>query len=520
MSDVILFYPRTGLDVKKVSVGLPLPLLAVASEIVRDFSVKIIDQRVDDDWANTLIEEVKKRPLCVGITAMTGHQIFHGLAASRIVREYGDGIPIVWGGMHVTLMAQQSIMHPLVDIVVKGDGEWAFRDLVRALADKRSVDTVGSIFWKDDGKVRMNPDGPSLILDQTLPYPFDLVNVENYVSPGEYLFPGLKRVLPFMGSRGCPFKCTFCSEPALTKVYKMMKPEIIYERTSTMAKRFNLDMILFYDEEFFVNTKWATRVAELINGEFKWWTQTRANDLLRVDLKKLERCGLYVTVPGLESGSNRVLEFIKKKETVGEYLEANRRLAQTGILVMYNLMMGFPGETREEVYETLDFAIQLMKDNPKSYIHSLSLLTILPGTELFEQSKQWGYVPPGDLESWTETSRHNIVNPWLKDNMEMYVNLAYTSKFVGPRAKMMAQKYWYIPPFAFDIYDRVIRRRWRKRMFKNSWDVKLLRFLHKTFVNPVLTRPKPSVGEKVQGGRQLAGPAKPVEGRLEEIYTR
>ena len=180
-------------------------------------------------------------------------------------------------------------------------------------------------------------------------------------------------------------------------------------------------MILFYDEEFFVNAKWATRVAELINGEFKWWTQTRANDLLRVDLKKMERCGLYVTAPGLESGSDRILKFIKKKESVKEYLEANRRLSETGILAMYNLMMGFPGETKEELYETVDFAMKLIKENPRAYIHPLSLFTPLPGTELTEQSKQWGYQEPQNLESWIETSRHNFVTPWLKKDRKSVV---------------------------------------------------------------------------------------------------
>ncbi len=517
MSDIVLVYPRTGLDVKKVSVGLPLPLLAIASELYPEFSVKIIDQRINDDWERELIAEIKTKPLCVGITAMTGHQIFHGLKASKIVHDHAHGIPVVWGGMHVTLTPSQSIAHPLVDILVKGDGEWAFRDLVRALADKRSLEQVGGLYYKEEGKVRITPEGPSLVLDQTLPYPFDLIDIEQYVSPGEYLFPGIKRVLPFMGSRGCPFKCTFCSEPALTKVYKMMKPELIYERTSDMVHRFNLDMILFYDEEFFVNTKWATRIAELINGEFKWWTQTRANDLLKVDLKKIERGGMYVTAPGLESGSNRILQFIKKKETVEEYHEANRKLAQTGILAMYNLMMGFPSETKEELYETIDFGMQLLKTNPRAYIHSLSLFTPLPGTELIEQSRAYGYNPPEDLESWIETSRHNFVTPWLKDNLEMYLNLAYTSKFVGPRAGMMAQRYRLIPSFAFKLFDRIVQRRWRKRKFQQTWDVKVLRFLHKRFINPVLTRAGSNASDKLQSNPAIALPKSPEKSK--ETYA-
>ena len=490
MSDVVLFYPRTGLDVKKVSVGLPLPLLTIASELHQDFSIKIIDQRVDAHWEQTLINELKTKPLCFGVTAMTGHQIFHGLAASRIVREYSEGVKIVWGGMHVTLTPDESIKHPLVDIVVKGDGEWVFRDLVRALKAGTSLDEVGGLYWKKNGEVKVNSCGLSVVLDQTLAYPFHLINIEDYVEPGEYLYPGVKRVLPFMGSRGCPFKCTFCSEPVLTKVYKMMKPELVHERTAYMADKFKLDMILFYDEEFFVNARWATKIAELIDGKFKWWTQTRANDLLKVDLQKMEKCGLYAIAPGLESGSDRILKFIKKEETVKEYREANHRLSKTGIQVTYNMMMGFPTETLDELYETVDFTMELMKTNPNAYVNSLSPFTPLPGTELTEQSKQFGFVKPNHLEGWIETSRHNLKTPWLDKNIEMYRSLSYTSKFIGRRAQMALQTYWWIPKFIFNFYSWLIQRRYRRRNFRETWDVKFIQFVHKNVVNPVLNLSK------------------------------
>src|SRR3989338_1406265 len=109
MSDVVLFYPRTGLDVKKVSIGLPLSLLTIASEIVGEFSIKIIDQRVHKNWEQDLINELKTKPLCVGITAMTGHQIFHGLEVCRTVKEYSEDVSTVWGGIHVTLTPAESM---------------------------------------------------------------------------------------------------------------------------------------------------------------------------------------------------------------------------------------------------------------------------------------------------------------------------------------------------------------------------------------------------------------------------
>lgn len=218
----------------------------------------------------------------------------------------------------------------------------------------------------------------------------------------------------------------------------------------------------------------------------------RANDLLRVDLKKLEQCGLHAVCPGLESGSDRILKFVKKDETVEQYREANRRLAKTGIRVIFGMMMGFPTETDQELYETLDLTMELLKENPNAFLHSLSLFTPLPGTELTEQSRQWGYELPTDLEGWIGATRYSLNTPWQKERSAMYLNLAYTSWFVGPRAKTAFAAIRWVPRICFDLYSRLIHRRWRRRSFRHTWDVRLLRFAHEKLVNPALKeRPRP-----------------------------
>lgn len=482
MSDVVIVYPSSGFDTKGVTITLPLAVLSAVSGLVGEFNVKIIDQRVSDNWKHLLLEELKSKPLCVGLSSMTGTQIHFALQVSRVVKKFNPEIPIVWGGMHATLMTHQTLAHPDIDFVIRGDGEVAFRDLVRELSNGRRFEDVKGLGWKDrDGTIRINEEQPLADLNLLPPIPYHLVNIEDYTTPTQYLYPGVKRLLPFQGSKGCPHKCTFCSEPALTKVYRMMKPELVYERTMELVEKYNLNHITFYDEEFFVNNKWGTQIAELINGRFSWWVQSRADDLLRIDLKKMERCGMLIVAPGLESGSDRILESVNKKEKVSQFIAAGRKLAETNIIPQYNFIIGYPNETQEDLNQTVDLALQLMEENPRTVVNSFSPLTPLPGTKILETStRDYGFKPPEKLEGWTQIARRKLPTPWMQKKKEVHQNLMYTSIFVTS-AKRYAKVYWWLPSFLFDFYTWTIKRRWKKHQYKNSIDIKILRFIHRLY---------------------------------------
>lgn len=487
MRKVVLVFPKTGLDLG--SINLPLSLLSIASTIIPEYQVRIIDQRTTPHWAKNLQDELADNPLCVGITTLTGTQIYYALKTSHFIRDHSPHTPIVWGGMHVTTTEDQVISHPLVDYAIRGEGERTFPMFLSALEGKLPFENVPSLYWKTaEGEVRFNGMGGEADLNLLPPIPYDLVDVEQYVSPTSYLYDDtITRLLPFEASRGCPFLCNYCSEPALTKTYRMMKPELVVERIMDIVNRYNLNHIAFWDDEFFVNKTWATKIARLLDGRVTWWCQTRANDLIRVDLKLLERCGLRIVAPGLESGSDRILKDIKKSEKVHHYVEANRKLAETSIIPQYNFMMGFPTEEYEDLYQTLDLIEQLLTDNPRTVVNQISVLTPLPGTEVYADAvTKYGFSPPKTLEEWITVNRHSVVTPWVKAKPGMadtLQHLMYTSYFLGT-TKRYAKKFWWIPPFLFDIYAKVILWRWRRRKLKDSIDIKVLRFIHKHFVNP------------------------------------
>jgi anaerobic magnesium-protoporphyrin IX monomethyl ester cyclase len=125
MSDVVLFFPRTDyMERGGLSVHPPLSVLYPAATLrAGGHSVRVLDQRVEPQWRRTLISELRSRPMCLGISAMTGRQIHWGLAAARVAREQAPDVPIVWGGVHASLLPAQTVTSEVADYVVAGEGE-------------------------------------------------------------------------------------------------------------------------------------------------------------------------------------------------------------------------------------------------------------------------------------------------------------------------------------------------------------------------------------------------------------
>jgi len=156
--DVILIYPKTGIDIG-ATVSPPHSLLCIAAPLQKaGYQVKIIDQRTDADWCIRLTEYLEKNPICVGISSMTGTQIYFGIEAAKIVRKLTNGkIPIIWGGPHPSIIPEQTLQSEYADMVCVGEGDETFKELVNAFAKKRPLSEVLGIAFKDGGKIIINP---------------------------------------------------------------------------------------------------------------------------------------------------------------------------------------------------------------------------------------------------------------------------------------------------------------------------------------------------------------------------
>ncbi|MBI1969684.1 B12-binding domain-containing radical SAM protein [Candidatus Woesearchaeota archaeon] len=475
MSDIVLVYPKTGFDIKKTTVDLPLGILSTAAVLVDSYKVKVIDQRINPDWEKELKKELKKEPKFVALSSMGGTQIGYALELSKMVKENSNA-KVVWGGLQATLLPEPTIQHPMVDVVAIGEAEGIMQDLANTLSNGSNLSNVKGIFFKEQEKVVRNL--PAEVLDvNTFPeIPYDLVDVEEYIGSRSMTVPQMKRTLPFVTSRGCPYQCTFCCVPGYAKRrWRGMSVDLTHQRVMEMVERFKLDSVVFHDENFLSNPKRAEELAKKFKRNFLWSIQARMDNINRTDMETLEKGGLVHVQPGIESGSERILKLMKKDETKEQMLEANRKLAKTSIIPAYNFMMGFPTETLQDTYETVDFALQLIKENPNAMIAGFYVYMPTGGTEAFELALQHGFQPPTTLEGWVTFNRQHQDTPWIQDKVATLNNVMLTSKLVdGKRFSNMFQKF-HIPEAVYQMVGAYYRRKWRQHNFRDTLDIKALR---------------------------------------------
>jgi radical SAM superfamily enzyme YgiQ (UPF0313 family) len=495
---VVLFFPNTGFDIKGVSVDLPLAVLNLAAFLRDDFDVSIIDQRVEPDWRERLTCELEQEPLCLGVSSMTCPQILYGLEASIMARKISPNTVTVWGGVHPTLMPRSTLRNALIDIVVRDQGEVPFAMLLQALAKNRRTDLrkLPSLSFIDGGTYVETPllKETKNRLDQFPELPYDLLRagVETYVgSQGRFADPETRSLI-VITSVGCPYRCEYCAMPGMesTRAVTAESPDFTVRRIAKLVEKYNINAIAFHDEEFMVNPKRIIAIAERIVSEiggrktgFRWWCQTRMDSMDHLAnwkgknyLPLLAESGLESFQPGIESGSNRILEMIQKQETAEEFIRVNLMLAQYDeFKPLYNFMVGFPTETIAEMKQTLRLAEQMVDENPHAMIAGVYIVVPYPGTEIYDKALKAGFVPPTTLEEWAQFNRQQLLTPWVAGNPEVLQLAEFarlTSRFIDGKRLPLRLDHSFgglsgLSEKDFLDLSRIVKDRWRTGDFSN-----------------------------------------------------
>jgi radical SAM superfamily enzyme YgiQ (UPF0313 family) len=417
---VVLIYPRTGIDMPGVSVFMPLSVLYLERALVdAGFAAQVIDMRTPPSWRKQLAAAVADRPLFVGISAMTGAQLRWGLEAARTVRELDPELPIVWGGVHPSILPDQTLADGSVDAVVIGRGEDAVIDIARSLAKGDRAAVIGaSIDASDEAPAKGERVTPRLDLQA--------IDWRPYVTP----VVGESRGLSHMTSRGCPHRCGYCYTRRVNRSGWRGDPadQVLddLERLAGLGER----GVLLFDDNFFVNRKRVEAVAQgLIERglDLQIKADCRADYVVRFDerfLDLIRRAGFALLYIGVESGSDRVLESMAKDVTVAQVLESNRKLARVGIRPHYSFMGGMPGETVDEIRETIQLMLRLKQDHPRAYLSPIKAFVPYPGTEMFDTAVAAGFEPPGSLTEWSAFDWDGSPKPWLTRAESRFVDKA------------------------------------------------------------------------------------------------
>jgi radical SAM superfamily enzyme YgiQ (UPF0313 family) len=419
---VVFFYPSTGLDLPGVSVFLPLSVMLPAAALeFEGYTVTIVDQRVDRRWRTRLADEARSRPAFVGISAMTGAQIRWALRGAEIVRRSAPDVPIVWGGVHATILPEQTLADDRVDVVVAGRGEKAAVDLADAYVHDvdRKRDLKSIVRDPDPGEQAGEEFRQPALAYGRLPW-------QKYLTPVTDGAEGLAHVT----SRGCPHRCGYCYNQSVNNsTWRGQSPHAVVESFQRI-RSLGCRGILLFDDNFFADRERVEKIAELLTRrrtDFKIKADCRADYILEFDdrfMRLLKRAGFAMLYIGAESGSDRVLDMMGKQLTVRELIDANRRLSKAEIRPHYSFMAGVPGETEEDIQATIGLMNRLKNDHPGAYISPVKGYMPYPGTTMYRKAVDGGFDPPNTLENWSRLDWNSAPRPWLTQRQALLVEKA------------------------------------------------------------------------------------------------
>ncbi|WP_433717112.1 B12-binding domain-containing radical SAM protein (plasmid) [Nocardia sp. CA-084685] len=439
---VILVYPQVEHEKDYLYHWMPFSLLTLAKPLLDDGLADVVifdgNQRPAQEWPGFLDEHLD-RACCIGISIMTGGaQIRHALDMAAVAQERPGCPPLVFGGPHVNVLAEQTARHELVDAVLIGPGQASMPAFVDAEVNGRSWETVPGLLAIDGPRTIRGPANPPKT-GNLGGYPWHLLTVADYIRDDPTVAP---RTLNYVSSQGCVYKCQFCYELTYQRKYSAMEAGAMLDDLADLADRYDISGVKFYDADWFVKIGRATEFCRLKaerNIALAWAASINPNDILRSRKQKLDLLpaiadsGCRRLLMGIESGSDRVLrEVVRKDISSAQALDVASDIAAHGILGAYTFIVGFPDETDDEIEQTYSLIEQIsaLDPRPETRVH---LFGPFPGTPLFDQALERGFAAPTTLEAWANFDYYDSQTPWTGTEMVARAR-AYTRLVKAPGA--------------------------------------------------------------------------------------
>jgi len=409
---VVLFYPPYD----GPPLGAPLSLLCLASPLLQaGFEVKLVDNLLHPDYEKTILRETSDA-LCLGISVLTGPHIGAAVRVSRAVKKLRPEMPIIFGGWHSSLATQQTLAEPFVDAIVRGQGELTLLELVQRIADGCDWHGVQGLSFKDEnGNIIHERERPVANVND-LPAP-----AYHLADPAIYAAVSGVRQLAYTSSVGCPYQCNYCTDQVFYKRrFNAYRVERVVSELAELVPRYDIEHVPFFDSNFLVDRKRAVAIAKGIvesGTRFQWDFQTSTDFLALMsddDVRLLAESGVHHIGFGTESASQEVLTLMNKRfQHVEQMVETARKTHLAGIHVVFNIILGYPGETAAHRQQTF----RIMSDIAREYSNvsfSPNIFTPYPGIPIWPQLKEMGVREPQSLEEWETLALGTNVLPWLR----------------------------------------------------------------------------------------------------------
>jgi anaerobic magnesium-protoporphyrin IX monomethyl ester cyclase len=386
--DVLLTQPSHVQDEKIPYFGreLPLGLAYLAGYLEsQEISVEILDLNIYRENISLLRRVLEKvDPVVVGISAFTVDIIKAG-AIARAVKEFDQGIVTVVGGIHATALPEETMMQfKDFDYLVYARGEAALTDLVRMVKSGKDPRSIKGLVYRDNGRVIKNPPRRDIIPLDDLPYPArHKLDLKKYAPHIQKCF-----TLPNTGiisSLGCPYRCAYCSVGIVHPKICFRSPENVFKEIKYCLDNFAIRDFRFFDDCLTFDRSRIVKLCQLIidEGLSIYWNGVSRVDKVDYELLRLMRkAGCHQLGYGIEVGTEKGIKIINKKTTLRQAQEAIYLTKKTGLESSASFIIGFPGETVDDIKKTIDFAKKLSPDIALFYI-----VKPYPATSLYQNLK-------------------------------------------------------------------------------------------------------------------------------------
>lgn len=432
------FRSYIGTRINAVLQVYPLLSHAILSAVIKQAGreAAILDLGIIVDWKKALqraIAVFKPDVICMTATTPLFPEVAH---ISHLIRAIADkDTLLILGGPHASVLPRQSIEQSVFDVVVTGEGENSLKALIKGVPYKE----IPGIYYRN-GEIFSSEGTVSPVDLDSLPMPaFDLYDLTKYKCPR--MLNRLSPMVNYMTSRGCVYKCSFCSKSVFGQKIRYKSPQRVIDEIKYLLK-LGIREIRVIDDMFTTDIQRAKLICELIlkhNLKFPWTLSAG----IRVDcmdlefLKLAKRAGLYQVALGFESGDQNSLNSINKGITLEQSTRAMKLVKSAGLESVGFFMLGLPEDTEVSLKKTLAFAIRL------SPTYAKATITIpFPGSKLFEDYDKKGLIKN---RQWERYNLHSIEDIYHHPNLDIrtldkYYNKFYFSFYLRPG--YLIRRFW------------------------------------------------------------------------------
>jgi anaerobic magnesium-protoporphyrin IX monomethyl ester cyclase len=350
-----------------------------------------------------LIDRIPADTDVVGFSAMFSGEWPVQRALITAIRERFPDVMMIAGGEHITALPEYSLREcPALDVCVRGEGEHIFYELLEAWSTTGSYESVNGIAYLDSaGEFVSNGGLPRMKETGNIPWPYWPDGyLEKFWAAGKSYGVCTDRDMPMLISRGCPYQCTFCSSPQMwTTLYKLRDVDDVIAEIKHYREKYDITAVQLYDLTAIVKKSWTVEfcqklLAENINLKWSLPSGTRSEALDSETLRYLRQTGCNYLVYAPESGSPETLKRIKKKIHLPRVTESILEARRQGLVLRVNLIIGFPDETRRDVFATLKYGLKLAFHGVDDV--SANVFSPYPGSEIFNNLVKAGRVKLDD----------------------------------------------------------------------------------------------------------------------------